>query len=102
MDIVAQKKENSKEYFGTDYLDYVGGALEGYSKQINSIKTEIEESETIFDTYVEGLLNYEAEYSDIWGQILSAQKEYNEAVLNDDSTAAAAAIEKKKAAAGEY
>ena len=85
-----------KEFFGVDYLDYVGSALEGYSAQIKSINAEIKESEVVFDTYVEGLLNYEAEYSNVWGKILSAQKEYNDAVLNDDSSAAAAAIEKMR------
>lgn len=83
-----------KEYFGNDYLTYVGTALEGYSSQINSITEAIDQNEEIFNTYVEGLLNYESEYSEVWGQVLTAQKEYQEALLNGDDDAVLAAVEK--------
>lgn len=83
-----------KEYFGNDYLTYVGTALEGYSSQINSITEAIDQNEEIFNTYVEGLLNYESEYSEVWGQVLTAQKEYQDALLNGDNDAVLAAVEK--------
>lgn len=83
-----------KEYFGDDYLTYVGSSLEGYSNQIQSITDAITNNEKIFDTYVEGLLNYETEYSEIWGKVLSAQKEYQDALLSGDEEAAAAAVVK--------
>ena len=83
-----------KEYFGEDYLTYVGSALEGYEKQIRSITDTIDDNEEIFNTYVEGLLNYESEYSEVWGKVLSAQKEYQDALLNGDSESAVAAVEK--------
>lgn len=83
-----------KEYFGNDYLTYVGTALEGYSSQINSITEAIDKNEEIFNTYVEGLLNYESEYSEVWGQVLTAQKEYQDALLNGDDDAVLAAVEK--------
>lgn len=83
-----------KEYFGNDYLTYVGTALEGYSSQINSITEAIDQNEEIFNTYVEGLLNYESEYSEVWGKVLTAQKEYQDALLNDDDDAVLAAVEK--------
>lgn len=85
-----------KEYFGENYLDYVGDLLSEYSSQINSIKSTLEENETIFNTYVEGLLNYDQTYSEVWGKVLSAQKEYNDAVLNGDDDAAMAAFQKMK------
>ena len=87
-----------QEYFGSNYLDYVGDALSGYSSQITALESAIEENEAIFDTYVEGLLNYDQEYSDVWGQVIAAQKEYNDAILNDDDNAAMAALEKMAAA----
>lgn len=83
-----------KEYFGNDYLTYVGTALEGYSSQINSITEAIDQNKEIFNTYVEGLLNYESEYSEVWGQVLTAQKEYQDALLNGDNDAVLAAVEK--------
>lgn len=83
-----------KEYFGEDYLTYVGSALEGYEKQIRLITDTIDDNEEIFNTYVEGLLNYESEYSEVWGKVLSAQKEYQDALLNGDSESAVAAVEK--------
>ena len=83
-----------KEYFGDDYLTYVGSSLEGYSNQIQSITDAITNNEKIFDTYVEGLLNYETEYSEIWGKVLSAQKEYQDALLSGDEEAAATAVVK--------
>ena len=39
-----------KEYFGEDYLTYVGSALEGYEKQIRSITDTIDDNEEIFKT----------------------------------------------------
>lgn len=83
-----------KEYFGNDYLTYVGTALEGYSSQINSITEAIDKNEEIFNTYVEGLLNYEPEYSEVWGQVLTAQKEYQDALLSGDGDSVLEAVEK--------
>lgn len=83
-----------KEYFGNDYLTYVGTALEGYSSQINSITEAIDKNEEIFNTYVEGLLNYESEYSEVWGQVLTAQKEYQDALLSGDGDSVLEAVEK--------
>lgn len=65
-----------------------------YEKQIRSITDTIDDNEEIFNTYVEGLLNYESEYSEVWGKVLSAQKEYQDALLNGDSESAVAAVEK--------
>lgn len=85
-----------KEYFGENYLDYLEPTLSNYSSLINEIKTTLDENETIFNTYVEGLLNYDQTYSEVWGKVLSAQKEYNDAVLNGDDEAATAAFQKMK------
>ena len=85
-----------KEYFGENYLDYLEPTLSNYSSLINEIKTTLDENETIFNTYVEGLLNYDQTYSEVWGKVLSAQKEYNDAVLNGDDDAAMAAFQKMK------
>ena len=87
-----------RETFGENYLNYIGDVLGSYSKQINAITSAIDGNEKIFNTYVEGLLNYEKEYSDVWGQILVAQKEYNDAVLAGDDEAAAVAMQKMQAA----
>lgn len=83
-----------KEYFGDDYLTYVGSALEGYEKQIQSITETIDANEEIFNTYVEGLLLYDETYSEVYGKVLAAQKEYRDALLNGDEEAALAAVEK--------
>ena len=87
-----------RETFGENYLNYIGDVLGSYSKQINAITSAIDGNEKIFNTYVEGLLNYEKEYSDVWGQILVAQKEYNDAVLAGDDEAASVAMQKMQAA----
>lgn len=87
-----------KETFGENYLNYIGDLLSSYSEQINAITSAIDNNETTFNTYVEGLLNYEKEYSVVWGQILVAQKEYDDALLAGDDEAASIAMEKMKAA----
>jgi len=88
-----------KEYFGIDkYMEYVGGSLESYSKEIGKIKSQIEESETLFNTHVEGLLNYEDRYSKVWGEVLAARKEYDEALLAGDNSAVLVAAERMKKA----
>ena len=83
-----------KQYFGENYEQYVGGMLSSYSKQINEINTAIDENREIFDTYVEGLLLYDETYSEVYGKVLAAQKEYQDALLNGDEEAAAAAVVK--------
>ena len=83
-----------KQYFGENYEQYVGGMLSSYSKQINEINTVIDENREIFDTYVEGLLLYDETYSEVYGKVLAAQKEYQDALLNGDEEAAAAAVVK--------
>lgn len=85
-----------KEFFGTNYLDYIGDALGRYSDKINDIKSAIADNETTFNAYAEGVLTTDARYSEIWGNILSAQKKYNDAVLNGDSDAATKALSQMK------
>lgn len=87
-----------KEQFGENYQNYVGDVLSSYSSQINSIKGAIAQNEAIFDTYVEGLLNYDQTYSEVWGKVLASQKQYNDAVLSGDDGAAIDALEGMKAA----
>lgn len=81
-----------KKYFGENYLDYIGSDLAQYSTQITNLQSAIDDNEEIFNTYVEGLLNYDEQYSVVWGKILSAQKEYQDAILNGDDSAAEAAL----------
>ena len=81
-----------KQYFGENYEQYVGGMLSSYSEQINEINTAIDENREIFDTYVEGLLLYDETYSEVYGKVLAAQKEYQDALLGGDEEAAAAAV----------
>lgn len=83
-----------KQYFGENYEQYVGGMLSSYSEQINEINTAIDENGEIFDTYVEGLLLYDETYSEVYGKVLAAQKEYQDALLSGDEEAAAAAVVK--------
>lgn len=83
-----------KQYFGENYEQYVGGMLSSYSEQINEINTAIDENREIFDTYVEGLLLYDETYSEVYGKVLAAQKEYQDALLSGDEEAAAAAVVK--------
>lgn len=83
-----------KQYFGENYEQYVGGMLSSYSEQINEINTAIDENREIFDTYVEGLLLYDETYSEVYGKVLVAQKEYQDALLSGDEEAAAAAVVK--------
>lgn len=83
-----------KQYFGENYEQYVGGMLSSYSEQINEINTVIDENREIFDTYVEGLLLYDETYSEVYGKVLAAQKEYQDALLSGDEEAAAAAVVK--------
>lgn len=70
----------------------VGSELESLSKQITKIKDKISGSEDIFNTYVEGLLQYDTTYSEVWGNIITQQKKYNDAILNGDEKAADAAL----------
>lgn len=81
-----------KEYFGENYLDYIGSDLAQYSTEITNLQSAIDDNEEIFNTYVEGLLNYDEQYSAVWGEILSAQKKYQDAILNGDDSAAEAAL----------
>ena len=81
-----------KEYFGENYLQYVGGALGRTSQYISEIETMISENESIFNTYVEGMLMYDKTYRDLWGDILAAQQQYDDAVLSGDTDAVAAAL----------
>ena len=81
-----------KEYFGENYLDYIGSDLAQYSTQITKLKSAIKDNEGIFNYYVKGLLNYDAQYSIVWGKILAAQKEYQDAILNGDGSAAETAL----------
>ena len=83
-----------KQYFGENYEQYVGGMLSSYSEQINEINTAIDENREIFDTYVEGLLLYDETYSEVYGKVLAAQKEYQDALLSGDEEAATAAVAK--------
>lgn len=83
-----------KQYFGENYEQYVGGMLSSYSEQINEINTAIDENREIFDTYVEGLLLYDETYSEVYGKVLAAQKEYQDALLSGDEEVAAAAVVK--------
>ena len=85
-----------KEFFGPNYLDYIGDALSRYSDKINDIKGAIEDNETTFNVYAEGVLNTDARYSEIWSGILAAQKKYNDAILSGDEDATAKAIAQMK------
>lgn len=90
-----------KYYFGSDFIDFKGAAdgfaaLEQYSEIIGNIESKIKESESVFNTYVEGLLLYDTEFSSKWGQVLAAQKQYNDALLGDDEEA----LEKSVSAMG--
>lgn len=86
-------EELGREKFGDNYLTYMGGTLEYYSNKIAEFDEEIANHEKIFNTYVEGLLAYDKEYSQAWGNILAARKKYNDAVLANDKNGALAAVE---------
>lgn len=98
-DIVA---DAGKDFFGANYLDYIGDALGRYSDKINDIKDAISDNEAIFNAYSEGILTTDTRYSELWGNILAAQKKYNDAVLNGDSDAAASALSQMKSLQEEF
>lgn len=85
-----------KDLFGGNYLDYIGDALGRVSDRITSINGAIQDNEAIFNSYAQGILSYDKEYSGLWGKILAAQSEYNDAILSGDETAILSAIEKMK------
>lgn len=68
------------------------GVLQAISKEIKSLEDTLSENESIFNTYVEGLLLYDDKYKDAYGSILAAQQQYNEALKSGDASAEAAAI----------
>lgn len=87
-----------KEYFKEDVSKYLANDLEEISERINLVNGAIEENEEAFNTHVEGVLQYNSEYSERWGNILAAQKKYNEAIASGDEKAVEEAVKDMEAA----
>lgn len=90
-------EDTGKEFFGEKYGDYLNGVLSDYSDSIAEIQSDIAANETTFNTYAEGVLNTDSQYSQLWSDILANQKKYNDALLDGNDTAAAEALAGMKA-----
>lgn len=93
--------DTGNEFFGSGST-VMDNALGRLSQTISEIGTTINDNEATFNTYAEGVLDTDKEYAAIWGNILAAQKKYNDAVLNGDDKAAAAGLAQMKEAEKEF
>ena len=82
-----------------------GGDTEPYDElltRISGMKSDLEafqkENETNFNTWAEGQLSFNKEYSKTWDKVVAAQKEYDDALLGGDEAEILSAIEKMNAA----
>lgn len=80
------------KWFGDQKETFLSSPLNDLQGQISSIANSIAQDEDTFNTHVEGMLNYNDEYQDIWGSALDAQQKYNEAYLNNDEEGMRAAL----------
>ena len=94
-------RDTGNEFFGSGNT-VLDNALGRLSQKINDIGTTISDNEAVFNTYAEGVLNTDKEYSAVWDKALAAQKAYNDALLNGDGDGMAAALEQMKAAEDEF
>jgi TP901 family phage tail tape measure protein len=76
-----------KDMFGENYINQVSNVLGHVSDRIEDVSSQIETNRTIFDQYVAGLLEYDSQYSEFYSSLMSAQKEYDNALLSGDAQA---------------
>lgn len=84
---------NSVEEAGGN-TDNLRNHLTSLGAELASIKDTIKDNEEIYNTYVQGQLLYEEEYSKVWSKVIAAQKEYDEALLSGNDEAIRIAVEK--------
>lgn len=84
--------EVGNKWFGVNTETYLGGTLNGLQGEISSISNSIAQDEETFNTHVEGLLNTNETYQEVWSSALDAQKKYNDALASGDEEGMRAAI----------
>lgn len=79
--------------YGDFYTESISSTI---SKRLEELQGYEKDNVENFNTYVEGQLNYNTAYSEIWSKALAAQQEYEEAVAKGDSSAAQTAYKAMK------
>lgn len=77
---------------GDLYDRVMSGTMSGYSRLMSDVEALISEEGYYFETYVEGLLQFNDEYKSVWSSIVAANEKYNEAFAKDDKGGMASAI----------
>ena len=80
------------KWFGTKKETYLGDSFNEIQGQISAISDSIAQDEETFNTHVEGVLDTNESYQEVWGSALDAQQKYNEAYLNNDKEGMRAAL----------
>lgn len=89
----AYRKENYNSLLGSEkkYLDQL---IQNVSEAINKVDEKYGESINQYKTFLENRLKYDEQYSDVYGKILAARAELEEAYTKGDSAGVEAAKQK--------
>lgn len=78
-------KEVGEEYaqkYGGVFSDYVN--LEPLSESMKKIQSQLDETQTVYDTYIKGLLRFDSQYSSVWNDFENTTKQVNDSIVNGD------------------
>ncbi|MFQ8982633.1 MAG: phage tail tape measure protein [Evtepia sp.] len=94
--------EVGNRWFGVNTETYLGGTMNDLQGQISAISNSIAQDEETFNTHVEGVLNTNEAYQEVWGSALDAQQKYNEALASGDEEGMRAAIQNMNKAKADF
>lgn len=78
-------KKVGEEYaqkYGGVFSDYVN--LEPLSESMKKIQSQLDETQTVYDTYIKGLIRFDSQYSSVWNDFENTTKQVNDSIVNGD------------------
>lgn len=101
---ILKVKDEASEMYGVDsstVKEFTNWA-DKVSTALNEVDEEFSENEETFNTYAIGTLQNSDKYSEAYGKMIIAQKQYNDAVKEGNEEKASEAYKKMEAAYGEF
>ena len=67
---------------GGSWMDYVD--LTNLSEQMKRIRDSLDETQSAYDTYIKGLVQFDAQYSVVWKDFNNTTKQINDSIVSGD------------------
>ena len=51
---------------------------------MKKIQSQLDETQTVYDTYIKGLIRFDSQYSSVWNDFENTTKQVNDSIVNGD------------------